>query len=87
MVGVCGRCMQEILHKFLGLRVTAANREGTFEGTLAGYKVAGPRLKIVLGEAKAFTVVDGVTLFRVYDGEKLVFEARPTPTQEVEKHG
>jgi hypothetical protein len=77
--------MAGLLHKFLGLRVTATNREGVFEGKLAGYRVDGSHLKVVLGEGKTFTVVDCVTLFRVYDGAQLVFEAQPTPTQKVEK--
>jgi len=86
MTGLCAHCMEQLLHKAQrqGLHVVAVNARGKFEGKLAGFKVNGPHLKIVLGEAKAFTVVDGVTLFRVYDGEKLVFEAHPTPTQEVE---
>jgi hypothetical protein len=83
MAGLCARCLAELLHKFLGLHVIAENTHGTFTGKLVGFKVNGPHLKIVLGEAKTFTVVDNVTLFRVYDGEKLVFEAQPTPTQEV----
>ena len=89
MTGLCAHCMEQLLHKAQrqGLHVVALNEKGKFEGKLVGLKVNGSHLKIVLGEAKAFTVVDCVTLFKVYDGDKLVFEARPTPTQEVERHG
>ena len=83
MTGICSRCMERLLHNYLGCRVTAQNREGVFEGKLVGVKVEGSALKIVLAQAETFSVVDSVLWFSVYDGHKLVFTAQPT--QEVEK--
>ena len=86
MTGVCGHCMKQLLHDFLGHRVTAQNVEGTFEGRLVGVKVDGPLLKLVLDRGKAFVVVDRVLWFRVFDGSRIVFEASSTIARKVKQH-
>jgi hypothetical protein len=88
VTGVCGRCMEHLLHDFLGMQVTADNMVGkTFQGTLVGFKVDGPLLKLVLDCGKVFVVVDRVLRFRVFDGSRIVFEASSTITREVKRHG
>jgi len=80
---VCGARVVLALRKFLGLRVVVANAGGIFEGELAGYRLNGSCLKFVLRQGKMFVVVGGVLGFKIFDRDKIVFEAGCKVVQQV----
>lgn len=60
-VGVCGRCLEQILRYHLGRRVAAESDSGqTFIGVLLGFKVRGKQMKVILREGGRFVVVEWV---------------------------
>jgi predicted thioesterase len=69
MPGVCAHCLEKLLQKCVGQKVTVEAESQVFIGKLVGVRVIGRKLTVVIQEGKNFRAIHSVKRLTFRKGE------------------